>query len=382
MRPVYAVATNITSAMGMDTAMHWRNVVAGRSGITAHDDHSLSKIPFYASRMDATHWQHIHTQTTSLHPLSPFEQMCVYSARQALTQYPYDIDPYETLLILSTTKGNIEWLGQVPDNRLLLSTSAEIVARELRIPHAPVVVSHACVSGVVALTYALRMLQAGRYKNVIVTGADRFTRFVLSGFQSFQAVADGPCRPFDANRNGINLGEAAATIVLSTDDKLPLAQLLSGATSNDANHISGPSRTGEELSMAINKVLAEAGISQQQVDMISAHGTATMYNDEMEAKAFNLSGLQDTPVHSFKGYTGHTLGAAGVLESAMILESMRYQQLIPSAGYEQHGVSVPLNVTTQTGRHNAPINHVLKTASGFGGANAAALWRNITASML
>jgi 3-oxoacyl-[acyl-carrier-protein] synthase-1 len=380
MIPVYAVATNITSSLGMDTLMHWRNVAAGRSGIMGHDDHSLSKVPFFGSKLDPSHWQLIHSQSKPRQPLSPFEQMCLFSAQKAMLEYPYEIDPKETLFILSTTKGNVEWLGEVPDNRILLSTSANLISKELHIPHAPIVISHACVSGVVALTYALRVLQAGRYRNVIVTGADRFTRFVLSGFQSFQAVADEPCKPFDANRKGINLGEAAATIILTTDDKLPVAQLLSGATSNDANHISGPSRTGEELAMAIRKAMNEAGVEASQISMVSAHGTATMYNDEMEAKAFNLCGLEHTPVHSFKGYTGHTLGAAGVLESAMIIESIRYQQLIPSAGYETHGVSVPLNVT----RRMTPsrINYVLKTASGFGGANAAAVWRSIDASML
>ncbi len=380
MIPVYAVATNITSSLGMDTLSHWRNVVAGRSGIKRHEDISLSKVPFFGAKLDPSHWQLIHSQSKPRQPLSPFEQMCVFSAQMAMREYPYEIDPKETLFILSTTKGNIEWLGEVPDNRILLSTSAGIISKELRIPHTPIVISHACVSGVVALTYALRVLQAGRYRNVIVTGADRFTRFVLSGFQSFQAVADEPCKPFDANRKGINLGEAAASIILSTDDKLPIAQLLSGATSNDANHISGPSRTGEELALAISKAMNEAGVDASQISMVSAHGTATLYNDEMEAKAFNLCGLQHTPLHSFKGYTGHTLGAAGVLESAMIVESLRYQQLIPSAGYETHGVSAPLNVTTQL--TPSPINYVLKTASGFGGANAAAIWRSIDASML
>ncbi|RYE24349.1 MAG: beta-ketoacyl synthase [Sphingobacteriales bacterium] len=381
MIPVYAIATNITSALGLDTDMHWRNVAASRSGILCHDDHSLSDTPFFGSRLDPAHWQVVRAQGNTSRPLSPFEEMCLYSAKKARSEYPYDIDPKETLFILSTTKGNIEWLGQMPDSRLLLSTSAQLIAQELGIPHEAVVVSQACVSGVVGLTYGLRMLQSGRYKHAIVTGADRMTKFVLSGFQSFQAVADEPCRPFDAKRKGINLGEAAATIILSVDDKLPMAQLLSGATSNDANHISGPSRTGEELAMAIQRAMKEANVAPPQVDMVSAHGTATLYNDEMEAKAFGICGLDKVPVHSFKGYVGHTLGAAGVLESSMAIAAMRHQQLIPSAGYETSGVSVPLNVTMQMAAHT-PINHVLKTASGFGGVNAAAVWRNINASML
>jgi len=147
---------------------------------------------------------------------------------------------------------------------------------------------------------------------------------------------------------------------------------LSGATSNDANHISGPSRTGEELAMAISRAIGEAGIEASAVDMVSAHGTATMYNDEMEAKAFGLSGLLHSEVHSFKGYTGHTLGAAGVVESAMVAEAIKRQLLIPSPGYENNGVSQQLKITTTM--KPAAINYVLKTASGFGGCNASVVW--------
>ena len=226
--------------------------------------------------------------------------------------------------------------------------------------------------GLGASLYALRLLQSGRYKYAIVVGADRFTRFVLSGFQSFQAIADEPCKPFDAHRKGINLGEAAATIVLSTDADEPLARLVSASTSNDANHISGPSRTGEELAYSIDRSMKQGQITADQVSMISAHGTATLYNDEMESKAFGIAKLSSVPLHSFKGYIGHTLGAAGVVESAMIIESIRRQQLIPSPGFSELGVSQPLNVVRDIASDE--INFVLKTASGFGGCNASAIW--------
>src|SRR5690606_27009835 len=116
------------------------------------------------------------------------------------------------------------------------------------------------------------------------------TQFILSGFQSFHAVSQEPCRPFDARRNGINLGEAAATVILSTDppgDGRPVIKCTGGAITNDANHISGPSRTGEELAQAIGAAIAEAGIDKSEIDFISAHGTATIYNDDMESKAIH-----------------------------------------------------------------------------------------------
>lgn len=365
---VYAIASDITSSLGFGVQEHWSAVASGKRGIEQYIEGEQS---YYASRIDVAKLSHISAVTKQ--ELSPFEKLCVFSAKASLANLTTPIDLNNTVFVLSTTKGNIDQLDIQPDNKTLLATSAEVISKEVGIAAQSVVVSHACVSGAVALLYAHRLLSSGRYQHAVVVGCDLFTPFVLYGFLSFQAIADAPCRPFDADRTGINLGEAAATIVLSAEPSTaPLGILMGGATSNDANHISGPSRTGEELSAAINRAMAQAGLKSTAVSMVSAHGTATAYNDEMEAKALNLSGLSNTPVHSMKSYTGHTLGAAGVLESAMILEAINQQQLIPSAGYEKHGVSVPVNVTTQM--QAAPINYVLKTASGFGGSNAAIIW--------
>ena len=373
MPPVYAIASNIISSLGMDTAAHWQAATTGRTGIKRYEDKGLSKTPFMAAKLDPAQWQAIQAQTKTEQSLSPFEQLAYCSVQKALDALDDSIDLSQTVFILASTKGNIELLEQVPDERTLLSHSARVIAEQVGISNKPVIISHACVSGVVALQQGLRLLQAGRYRHAIVTGCDRFSRFVLNGFQSLLAVSDEACRPFDAARKGITPGEAAATIVLSVDKGAsPLGQLLSGATSNDANHISGPSRTGEELATAIARAFAEAGVSHSQVGMVSAHGTGTSFNDEMESKAFDIAGLLQCPVHSFKGYTGHTLGTAGVLESAMVLESLRHQALIPSAGFETLGVPKALNVTRKM--QSAAINYALKTASGFGGCNAVVVW--------
>jgi len=375
-RGVYAVATNVVSAMGMNTAANWQAVARGASGVRRHEDASLSSVPFMASKPGADQWQVIYEQTKGNESLSPFERLALYSVRDAIGNCEIDLVIKDTAFILSTTKGNIELLGQATDEKLLLNYSANMIAGALGLVNKPIVISHACVSGVIALNYGLRLIESGRYKNVIVTGCDRFSRFVLSGFQSFQAISEEACRPFDADRKGINLGEAAATIILSSQaGQMPIARLLSGATSNDANHISGPSRTGEELALAINRALSEAQVDAKDIDMVSAHGTATLYNDEMEAKAFGIAGLVGSEVHSFKGYTGHTLGAAGVVESAMVVEAIRRQILIPSPGYSNNGVSQELKITQKM--QPAEINYVLKTASGFGGCNAAVVWGRV-----
>jgi 3-oxoacyl-[acyl-carrier-protein] synthase-1 len=376
MNSVYTIATNIVSSLGLDTAAHWRAVSSGKIGLRQYDDAAWSPTAFWASRLGPDHWQAIHAQTPTTTTLTPFEQLSLYSARHAMIAADIDAVAGDTAFILSTTKGNIELLGQIDDEALLLTASARVIAQELGINTKPFVVSHACVSGVVALQYGARLIESGRYKNVIITGCDRFSKFVLNGFQSFQAIADEPCRPFDAARKGINLGEAASTIILSSGAGAePMARFMSGATTNDANHISGPSRTGDELAKAIERALLQANISASEVGILSAHGTATLYNDEMESKAFDTAGLTQVPVHSLKGYVGHTLGAAGVLESAMLIESLLHQQLIPSAGFANIGVPKELNVTTAA--IPATINYALKTASGFGGCNAVAIFKKI-----
>jgi 3-oxoacyl-[acyl-carrier-protein] synthase-1 len=199
------------------------------------------------------------------------------------------------------------------------------------------------------------------------------TRFVFSGFNAFHAISDEACKPYDANRKGVTLGEAAATIILSGKAKGAIRLSGSGG-SNDANHISGPSRTGAELSMAMKRAIATAGLRTKDIDYISAHGTATVYNDEMEAKAINLAGLQDTPVNSLKGYYGHTLGAAGILESVIAIQSMKKGLLLPTLGFSTPGVSEKIEILSSLVKK--PVNHCLKTASGFGGCNAAIIYSN------
>ncbi|MCS3867116.1 3-oxoacyl-(acyl-carrier-protein) synthase [Chryseobacterium ginsenosidimutans] len=127
--------------------------------------------------------------------------------------------------------------------------------------------------------------------------------------------------------------------------------------------------TGDGLFASINNAMKEAQVSAEQIDFISAHGTATIYNDEMEAIAFNRMELQNVPLNSMKGYYGHCLGASGLLESIISMESALKNTLIPSKNFEETGTSKPLNIIKEN--QPAEIKYILKTASGFGGCNAA-----------
>lgn len=282
------------------------------------------------------------------------------------------VDMSEAHLILCTTKGDIE---DLQSNSALLPDLAGRIARHCGITTTPVVLSMACTSGTMGLITAQRMISSGKAKHVLVVGADQVTPFVIEGFRSFHALSQSRCSPYDRDRDGINLGEAAVACLLSSEQGDATLAVSGGGTSNDANHISGPSRTGDGLHIAVERALKNSGKTADQIDFISAHGTATSYNDEMESKAFGLSVLNEKPLHSLKGYFGHTLGAAGLLESIMCMESLDNQSLPASLGYQNAGTSVPLQVLATS--QEAEVESCLKTSSGFGGCNAAVVIEKI-----
>ena len=368
MRNVYVVADNIFSPLARNTAGNMEALIQGRSGVQLRQS-DFSPDPFYASLFSKE-------EKTSDGSKTIFEHIVFESAKDAMKEASPIVSGTDkkTGFILSTTKGNISQIEGGPDkkydeNRISLYTSAEIIAKSLGILSEPLVVSHACISGLLAMITGMRLIQSGRYDHLVIAGGDLITSFIYSGFRSFQAISPNPCRPFDAGRDGISLGEAAATVILSSVQTKNPILISGGSVSNDANHISGPSRTGEELWLAISRAMNQSGKSAKDVDFISAHGTATRYNDEMEAKAFQLASLQDKPINSLKGYYGHTLGAAGILESIVTIQSMKENIIIPTLGYSSPGTEVPVNIVKELKK--ASLQTCLKTASGFGGCNAA-----------
>lgn len=370
--PVYLNAMHLVSPAGNGVQALFGQIASHQSCLKLHEDPALSARPFVAGLLTDTQWALIRSMAPAA-GFTDFEALA-YAATVAACDN-LEINRHKTAFILSTTKGNIAGLGTLPDERIALHSSACRIGNALHFEKS-LVISQACISGLSAILYASRLLQGNRYENVVVTGADLVSRFVLSGFQSFHAIDKFPCRPFDVSRNGINLGEAAATVILSRRPEKAIARLAGGAVSNDANHISGPSRTGAELSMAIDAALRQAGIDKDAIDAISAHGTATIYNDEMESRAFALSGLLEKPLHSAKGATGHTLGTAGVLESVLVAACLQQQIMLPSLGFETLGV--PEKVTVCRESMPAKLDYMLKTASGFGGCNAALIWAAVS----
>ena len=282
-------------------------------------------------------------------------------------------DGRRTGIIISTTKGNIaEARTSAPEeaSRVFIYEMAKRICRAAGIGAEPIVICNACISGVAATIVASRLIRCGEYDDIFVVGLDESSRFVTSGFLGFRSVSARPCVPYDARRDGLSLGEAAGSILFTNRATGGAETVIEGgALSNDANHISGPSRTGEPLAEAIRRAVGQSHRRAEEVAFVNAHGTGTAYNDEMEAKAIDLAGMAGSPVNSLKPYLGHTLGASGLIELMVCDDELHRGEILPTLGFETLGVSKSLKVSGEPQKIEG--TYCVKTASGFGGCNAA-----------
>lgn len=373
-KEVYISQTNCITPIGFDVVSNIKNISNEVSGIQLHDKPELFDVPFFASIINDADLDLAFAKVNSSKDFSRLEKMMVLALEPVIKNSGVGLNE-RTAFVLSTTKGNITALENSNIESAYLHQLAQTVADFFGFQTEPIVVSNACVSGVLAVSIAKRLIQAGMYDNVFVVAGDEVSKFVLSGFNSFQAMSDQPCKPYSINRTGVTLGEAAAAVLVTSNKDNARIKILGDGSINDANHISGPSRTGEGLFRSIQLALTVAQINNNQLDYISAHGTATMFNDEMEAIALNRLGLEKVAVNSLKGFYGHTLGASGLLETVIGIQSALENKLFVSLGFDSIGVSQPITVIEKN--KDKSIRYFLKTASGFGGCNTAVLFEKI-----
>ena len=355
-RKVYIGGYSIISALG-NTGSTISALEEGRSGLRKEHNSDV------CARVDDS--QFIATQHRSR-----FDKLLSSCMHNLLDECKL---PAGTRFILASTKGAVDLIaGSNFPPEAFLCSSAERICRDYNLAPEPLVISNACISGLSALITAKRMIECGQCSHIVVAGCDILSDFVLEGFKSLQSVSSSNCRPYDIERNGLNLGEACAAIFLTCSSGAAIKPLISiegGAISNDAYHISSPSRTGDGLAQAIDDAIEDAGIDKDEIDLINAHGTATIFNDEMESRAFALAGLSQKPTNSLKPYFGHTLGASGILETAICVHSMQNDIILATPGFSLQGTSRKLNIVTEN--ISRELQCCLKTASGFGGCNAA-----------
>ena len=350
---IYVHPVALHTPIGTDLSSNWNSLCAGKTGIQLHEKAGVHQEDLYLSLF--------HIEET----VNPYDQLLKKGLHDILTFHSsIDFSSERTLFIVSSTKGNIEDITQDA-----FASTRDIITQTTNNPNPAVILSNACISGVSAINIAANFIRANRMDHVVVIGIDIVWDFVKYGFQSLYAMSDSPVQPYDANRKGVNLGEALGAVIVSNQQiNQEAAAYVSGSNSNDANHISGPSRTGEGLVRTVEQTLQRAQLTAEQIDFISGHGTGTVFNDEMESIAFSRLNMSSTPIHSLKGYYGHTLGAAGVIETIVAIQMLNKQQTISNIGFVKPGTTEPLAICQENKAF--AMKRILKTASGFGGGNA------------
>ncbi len=297
-----------------------------------------------------------------------------------------DINSFKTGIISATSVGgmavaenhyldslNIEKKGDFLNyiNTLDCSDSTERIADSLGIKEFLSTISTACSSSANAIMLGARLIKHGILERVVVGGTDSLSRFTINGFLTLKILDETQCRPFDATRNGLNLGEGAGFIVLESEKavkgKMILAQLTGYANSNDAYHQTSSSPNGEGAFIAMKKSLEMSGLRISSIDYINAHGTGTKLNDLSEGIAIErLFGNAIPPISSTKSFTGHTLAAAGGIEAVLSILAIQNNFIYPNLFFENAMPELHFKPETQL-VNTKEINHVLSNSFGFGG---------------
>ena len=370
MNPVL-VAGDLVTAYGRGIDAAWQGLLSGRTALAYSD-----RIAFPGGS-DKTPLGIVPDVDRRSGPA--VLQMLEPMLRGLLPQIPAD-----TLILLATTTGEIEYLEaatlkQADASGIEASDPGRLIEKLCALCGLPRgrIFSAACASSTIALAQAAALISSGVEESVLVIACDAVSEFVYSGFSTMNALDPVGARPFDRDRQGLNLGEAAAVALLMSDARAVrerrtvLGRIAGWAASNDASHVTRPDTTGGQLARAIRRSMERAGVGPDQIGFISAHGTGTGYNDAMEMAA--LRGIFSArPVFSVKGALGHTLGAAGLLEVLVCLRALSEGVVPPAVGLRRPDDCASGWVTecpTQLAPDGCRV--ALTTNSGFGGINAA-----------
>ena len=249
------------------------------------------------------------------------------------------------------------------------------------------IIANACAAGANAVGHAFRLVRSGQFERAIAGGYDALSQLVFAGFDSLQALSPTLCRPFDANRDGLSLGEGAAVLTLETLESATgrgaqiLGEIAGYGAATDAHHLTQPQPQGDAALMTMKAACAEAGVQPAQISYVNAHGTGTPLNDISETHAINRwagADVEKIRVSSTKAGIGHLLGAAGAVESVSCLIALKEQWLPPMITTQTPDPEVRFNLVqkpTKAKELDQPFEYALSNSFGFGGANASLLFR-------
>lgn len=309
----------------------------------------------------------------------------VIAARQAVEDAGITaVDEWRTGLVSATSVGGMDtterYFNEYPGNeavrKYILShdagDSTHKIADALGIRGFITTISTACSSAANAIMLGARLILSGELDRVIVGGTDALSKFTINGFKTLMILSDTENTPFDRDRKGLNLGEAAAYLVLESEaaiqagNKRVLAYLSGYGNANDAYHQTASSENGEGATLAMEKALRVAGLAPKDIDYINVHGTATGNNDLSEGRALiNIFGDRVPPFSSTKPFTGHTLAAAGAIEAVYSIFSLQHGLIWPNLNFRN---PMPeFDLLPETTLQKKEIRHVLSNSFGFGG---------------
>ncbi|MBU1054548.1 MAG: beta-ketoacyl-[acyl-carrier-protein] synthase family protein [Proteobacteria bacterium] len=369
-----AVACDMVTSYGWGTDKCWDGLFSGISAIRPIE------------RFATLNMQTGNAGTIPGLKLSKKESLVMQMIRPLLSKIAVKI-PEDTFVILATTNGEIEYLQRFvlgEEQSAKESLPDCLLDKIMRLAGTcgkGTVVSSACASSSIAVSRAASLIQNNDYDSVLVIGCDCVSEFVTAGFSSLMALDPDKAKPFDKNRRGLSLGEAAGYVLLMSEERSVknnekvLGEVAGWGLSNDANHITGPSRDGSGLCQAISNALQSAGISENEIGSVSAHGTGTVYNDSMEMKAIKkIFGEHKLPVYSIKGGIGHTIGAAGILEIIISFKSLNKKITPPTVNLNNIDKEAMGWVFSSSQSYKS--NYTLSINSGFGGVNSALILKN------
>lgn len=370
MKNVYIAKTAIATGLGETLEDNWLRLNQAQSAIDTILHFSTDRLPYHHAAC-----------------LPDLRQSRTTDHTRALMQRVLDHIkpiPANTDIIWTGIKGNAEAIENGGDNtnHYLPAQYRQWVADTMGTTARGVTVNAACAAATVGLALGAQKIALGDTDNVLVCGADLVSRFVHTGFSALKALTKTTCRPFDRQRDGMCLGDGAFAILLTgtqaakEETRTFRVRLAGWGIANDAVHITGPARDGRGLTAAVRTALEMAAVPPDEVEAFCAHGTGTVYNDGMEMAAINtLFGDRRFPVFSIKGAIGHTLGAAGGIETALCHHALAHKYVPPTIGSkdpERAATGRVLSATQHFGGHN-----ILTTNSGFGGVNGALLLQTV-----
>ncbi|RKR83447.1 3-oxoacyl-[acyl-carrier-protein] synthase-1 [Mucilaginibacter gracilis] len=385
---VYIVGLGVVTAIGNNVAQCFAALQSGEAGIgdiTQMQTIHRKKLPVAEVKLTN---EELAARADMPANLSRTTLLSFTAAREALDDAEIgDLSNFRTGFVSANTVGGmdksedffVEFLADNNKGKLKnvfdheCGSMTEAVALKLGINDYMTTISTACSSSANAIFYGARMIKSGLLDVVVAGGADALTKFTLNGFNTLMILDKELCKPFDENRQGLNLGEGAGYVVLVSQkvadalNKKPYAKLSGYNNSNDAYHQTASSPDGTGSYLAMQGALKKAGLQTTDISYINLHGTGTPNNDSAEGIAVKrLFASHYPPMSSTKAYTGHTLGASGAVEAVFSVLAIKHGVIYPNLRFETQMQEVPFTPETELLR-GKPINHVMSNSFGFGG---------------